>query len=78
MSGPIPELQRVVLTADLPQHGLKTGDVGTIVHAAAGGSGYLVEFCTLTGKTVAVAPVTAGQVRPVEASEVSSARRIAG
>ena len=78
MSAPIPELHRVVLTQDLPEHGLKAGDVGTVVYVAADGQGYMVEFCTLTGATVAVAPVEAGQVRRVEAREVSSARRIAG
>jgi hypothetical protein len=74
----IPELQRVVLTEDLPQHGLETGDVGTVVHAAANGRGYIVEFMTLAGDTAAVANVTAAQVRPVERTEVTHARRRAG
>ena len=29
---PIAEHQRVVLTVDLPEHNLKVGDVGVVVH----------------------------------------------
>ncbi|HRQ72735.1 MAG TPA: DUF4926 domain-containing protein [Phycisphaerales bacterium] len=72
------ELQRVVLTTDLPQHGLAAGDVGTIVDVYAGGQGYEVEFVTLTGDTIGVCTVTAAQVRAVEDSDVTHARRLAG
>ena len=51
---PFQELQRVVLTTDLPEHGLAEGDVGTVVDVYAGGEGYEVEFVTLTGETVGV------------------------
>ncbi len=76
-TGSISELQRVVLTEDLAKHGLKAGDVGTVVHVFAAG-GYTVEFCTLAGDTVAVATVGPEQVRPVEQREVTHARRMAG
>jgi hypothetical protein len=77
-ASPIAELQRVVLTADLPEHGLKAGDVGTVVHAAADDRGYIVEFTTLAGNTAAVASVIPGQIRPVDEAEITHARRRAG
>jgi hypothetical protein len=74
----IPELERIVLTEDLLEHGLKCGDVGTIVHADEGGRGYIVEFMTLSGDTAAVVPVMPTQVRRVDRSEITHARRMAG
>jgi len=38
------ELDRVVLTTDLPEHHLKSGDIGTIVLTHRGGAGYSVEY----------------------------------
>jgi hypothetical protein len=49
----IRELDSVVLARDLPEHGLKRGDVGTVVLVHAG-AGYDVEFMTLDGETLAV------------------------
>jgi Domain of unknown function (DUF4926) len=43
----------VVLTADLPEHGLKAGDLGTVVLVHRHGV-YEVEFMALDGETVAV------------------------
>ena len=50
----IKELDSVVLAVDVPAHRLKAGDVGTIVHAHAGGKGFEVEFVALDGETIAV------------------------
>ena len=74
----IPDYTRVVLTEDLPEHALRAGDVGVVCHTHAGGAGYEVEFFSLTGATVAVATVSAGQVRPAAPEGVPSARRLAG
>ncbi len=74
----IKELDRVVLTEPLSEHGLQAGDIGTVVDVYSGGEGFEVEFCTLTGETVAVATLEAGQVRPAEEDELPTARRIAG
>ncbi|HYE62152.1 MAG TPA: DUF4926 domain-containing protein [Phycisphaerales bacterium] len=74
----IPELHRVVLTEDLAQYALKAGDVGTVVDVASDGQGYLVEFLTLSGETVAVAEVSSSQVRAIDWTEVTHARRRAG
>lgn len=73
----ITEHSRVALTQDVPGHRLKAGDVGTIVHVYGAGEAYEVEFLSLTGETLAVATVTANQVRPVAAQEVANARRLA-
>lgn len=73
----IRELDSVVLTADLPEHGLERGDLGTVVLAHAGGEGYEVEFVTLGGETVAVVSLRASQVRPIAEGEIGNARRMA-
>ena len=71
----IQELDSVVLTIDLPDHGLKQGDVGTVV-LVHGGVGYEVEFMTLDGETVAVVSLSAKQVRPIGRREIAHARAI--
>ncbi|MCL4488580.1 MAG: DUF4926 domain-containing protein [Chloroflexi bacterium] len=68
------ELDTVVLTEDLPEHGLKRGDVGTVIFADRGGRGYEVEFKALTGDTVAIVAAGPTQVRPVDRKEIASAR----
>src|SRR5437868_1502218 len=47
----IEELDSVVLTSDLPEYGLKAGDIGTVVMIHQQGAGFEVEFCTLEGET---------------------------
>jgi hypothetical protein len=64
-----------VLTVDLPEHGLKAGDVGTVV-LVHGPQGYEVEFMTLDGETVAVTSLQASQVRPISTREVAHVRSI--
>jgi len=71
----IRELDCVVLTTDLPEHGLKRGDIGAVV-LAHGGAGFEVEFVTLGGETVAVVSLTADQVRPVGRREIATARAV--
>ena len=73
----INELDPVVLTKGLPEHGLRAGDVGWVVMIHAGGAGYEVEFVTLTGETVSVVTLPAGTVRPAQAKEIAHARRVA-
>jgi hypothetical protein len=71
----IRELDCVVLGCDLPEHGLKGGDVGTVVlvHAEVG---YEVEFMTLRGETVAVVSLTEDQLRPVDRHDIAHARTL--
>ena len=56
------EHDRIVLTCDLPDEGLRAGDVGTIVHVHRHGEAFEVEFQALDGHTVAVATVMASQL----------------
>lgn len=72
----IKELDLVVLTRDIPESGLKAGDVGTIVLAHAGGQGFEVEFITLAGDTLAVITVPSNAVRMVGDREVAHARQV--
>jgi Domain of unknown function (DUF4926) len=69
------ELQTVVLTADLPEHGLKAGDLGTVVLVHTQG-GYEVEFMTLDGETMAVLSLSPDQVRPVARGEITHTRLV--
>jgi hypothetical protein len=68
------EHDQIVLTSDLPEEGLKAGDVGTIVHIHRQGEAFEVEFMTLDGNTIAVSTVLASQVRPVTDRDVTHAR----
>jgi hypothetical protein len=67
------ELDRAVLTVDLPEHGLQAGDLGTVVLDHQG-RGYEVEFLTLDGETLAVVSLTSNQVRPIRTGEIAQAR----
>jgi Domain of unknown function (DUF4926) len=57
----------VILTRDVAERGLRTGDVGTVVerHAVPGVSeeGYSVEFFDMTGNTVAVVTLPVSALR---------------
>lgn len=71
----IRELDCVVLACDLPEHGLKRGDVGTVVLVHAG-AGYEVEFMTLDGETLAVVSLRDEQLRPIGRREIANARLV--
>jgi hypothetical protein len=57
----------VILTRDVTEHGLRAGDVATVVerHAVSGISeeGYSVEVFDMTGDTVAVVTLPASPLR---------------
>jgi hypothetical protein len=72
----IAELDCVALTQNLPEHGLATGDVGAVVHAYKGGGQFMVEFITFKGRTVAVAKVSANQIRPLAQNEIHHTRTL--
>jgi hypothetical protein len=69
----IKELDTIVLAEDIPEHGLKRGDLGTVV-LLHGDRGYEVEFVSLDGETLAVVSLTPSQVRPVGPREIAQAR----
>ncbi len=73
----IPEHGVVVFTQDLPQHELRAGDVGTVVHAYPDGKAYEVEFMTETGRTIALETLEPGQVRMLGDGETRHSRSFA-
>ncbi len=75
MTDTIPELETVVLRRDIPDVGLRTGDIGAVVHRYEAG-GYEVEFVTAGGRTVAVLTLTEADVRFPAPGEILHARRL--
>lgn len=73
----IEELEQCVLTTDLPEYGLKQGDIGTVVMVHQKGRGYEVEFISLDDETVAIVSLLAGQLRPIGRREIAQARVMA-
>lgn len=73
----IEELEIVVLTRDIPEHALKAGDVGTVVHRYEDGSAYEVEFVAAEARTVAVLTLSGSDVRPMGAEEILHVRKLA-
>lgn len=73
----IHELESVVLETDIPESGLKRGDIGTVVMLHKGGEGAEVEFVALDGETVALITLRASQIRPIRHREIAHARVVA-
>jgi hypothetical protein len=73
----IKELDTVALDRDLIEHGLAKGDLGTVVHVYEDGKAFEVEFSTLTGDTLGVMTLEAGDIRPVQEREIAHARAVA-
>lgn len=64
----IPEHAHAVLTHDIPELGLKAGDVGVVVHVhrpdgAAQPEGYMLEIFTVDGDSIDEVSVPASAVR---------------
>ena len=72
----IREHECVVLTQNLPDEGLQTGDIGTVVHIHQDGAGYEVEFTTLAGETVAIATLLPEQIRPIAKRDIAHVREL--
>ena len=73
----IMEHERVVLTRDVLEHGLKEGDVGTVVHVYPGNKAFEVEFVALNGATAAVVTLKSANVRSVRKTEITYAKELA-
>lgn len=71
------ELDVVVLNRDLPDEGLKAGDLGIVVLIHEGRTGYEVEFATLSGETLAVVPLPTDAIRPIGPREIAHVRAVA-
>ena len=68
------ELDTVVLTHDMNEHGLKRGDVGAVVHCYDNETGFEVEFVTGEGKTAAVLTLTGSDIRSMNSGEILHVR----
>lgn len=73
----ISEQDMVVLKHDLKEHGLETGDVGTVVHRYDSGEALEVEFVTGEGETIAVVTVRKDDVRMMGRREILHTRDLA-
>jgi hypothetical protein len=73
MSPTFRELDTVVLAHDLPESGLRAGDLGAIVHLHAPDA-FEVEFVTASGKTQALLTLTAADIRPVSDDDLLAVR----
>jgi len=73
---------RVVLTRDLPDEGLRAGDVGVIVEhypaTAEVPEGYELEVFAASGQTLAVVSVPATFVRRATERDILTVREVAG
>ena len=69
------ELDTVVLDRDLPEHGLKRGDLGAAVHVYEPES-VEVEFVTAAGHTQALATLNVKDIRAVSDRDLISVRSI--
>lgn len=66
-------LDTIVLEKDLPDHGLKKGDIGVVVEVYEP-DGLEVEFVRGSGKTQALVTMKVSDVRAVGDSEILSVR----
>ena len=71
------ELDVAVLVKEVLEHGLMSGDVGTIVHCYPDNAAYEVEFVAAEGSTIAVLTLESGDVRPMGEREILHARELA-
>ncbi len=72
----IEELETIVLTTDVPEHGLKAGDIGAVVLVHSSGERYEVEFVTLSGETVAVVTLSGDMIRRIHEDEIAHVRSV--
>ena len=66
-------MDTIVLKKDLPEHGLKKGDVGTVVELYQP-DGLEIEFVTGSGKTQALLSMKNSDVRAIEDTEILMVR----
>ncbi len=69
-------LDTVVLDRDLPEQGLRSGDLGAVVQVFEP-DGLDIEFVTASGKTQALVTLNISDVRPVQDSDLIAVRSVA-
>ncbi len=67
------QLEPVVLTHDVPQHGLKAGDLGAVVEVY-GVDGLEVEFVRASGETKALLTLRPADVRSLAGNDILAVR----
>ena len=73
MTAPFRELDTVVLTRDVPEVGLRAGDLGTVVQVYAPDA-LDVEFVTAVGQTQALRTLSPEDLRPVRDDDLLAVR----
>jgi hypothetical protein len=68
-------LDTVVLAKDLPEHGLRAGDLGAVVETYLP-DGLEVEFVTASGRTKALVTLKVDDVRPIADSDLIAVRSL--
>ena len=71
------ELETIVLTRDIKDHGLKEGDMGAVVNVYDNGNAAEVEFVTATGRTIALVTLKASDIRSTKSNDVLHVRGFA-
>ena len=71
------ELDTVVLERDLPEHGLRRGDLGAVVQVYDA-DGLDVEFVRASGRTQALVELTTRDVRAIRDEDLIAVRTLEG
>lgn len=69
------ELETIVLSRDIDAHGLRSGDIGAVVHAYDGDA-FQAEFVTGDGNTIALLDLTIADVHSMSEQEILHARKL--
>lgn len=70
------KLECIVLAHDIPEHGLRAGDLGAVVEVYPE-SGLEVEFVKGSGATQALVTLTEKDVRKIDSHDLLTTRRLA-
>jgi hypothetical protein len=71
----VKELDTVAMKVDLPNHGLKRGDIGAVVQVYSPDT-IEVEFVTASGHTQALVRLSTNQIRAVGARDLLAVRQL--
>lgn len=69
------KLEAVVLAHDIPEHGLKAGDLGAVVEVYPRG-GVEVEFVRVSGENQALLTLNGRDVRKIDSNDLLATRRV--
>ena len=72
----IHELDQVEILVGIPVHGLKAGDVGTVMLVHQNGKGYTLEFLTWDGETFGIVTLDADKIRGIRSKEIPRTRKL--